>query len=409
MSEVEPWASQQLGLLSALSPQPVTAQDFTDDRLADILRYLSQDVLWEEIEVALGQRLIRVYDLRSDQARLDSTTVAVYHDPERGTLFRRGKSKDHRPDLAQFKLMLGTLDPMGMPLATLVVSGERADDPLYRPAFLQARQVLGRGGRLYIGDNKMASGGFRALLQAEGDFYLTPLPQTGQVPILLQRLLRGVWDKTQPLEVIRVETGTAVEATASSGAKPKILALGYETSRPQKARVGGLPVSWLERVLVVFSPSLARSRRRGLERRLQRAEAELAKLTQPRKRGRRQWEELPPLQEAVQAILRKRRVEGLLDVRYEREVEQTPVRSYRDRPARVEERVRYVLQVQRNQEAIHLVRREMGWRLYVTNAPKERLSLAMGVRAYRGTPQMDRNFGRLKGRSLGIRPLYVQR
>jgi transposase len=409
MSEVEPWAVNQLGLLSALSPQPVTAKDFADDRLADVLRYLSQDALWEEIEVALGQRLIRVYDLRCDQARLDSTAVAVYHDPERGTLFRHGQSKDHRPDLAQLKLMLATLDPLGLPLATLVVPGDRADDPLYRPAFLRARQVVRGGGRLYIGDSKMAARGLRALLQAEGDFYLTPLPQTGEVPALRQHLLQGVWDKRQPLEVVQIEDGPDAGVTDASGRKPKVLALGYEASRQQKARVGGQPVIWTERVLVVFSPSLARSGRRGLERRLQRAEAELAKLTLPRKRGRQQWEELAPLQEAVQAILRQRRVEGLLDVHYEREVERSTVRSYREHPARVEERVRYVLQVQRNQAALHLLRRELGWRLYVTNAPKERLALATAVRAYRGAPQIERNFGRLKGRPLGIRPLYVQR
>lgn len=124
--------------------------------------------------MALGRRLIRVYALPCDQARLDSTAVAVYHDPAEGMLFRHGKSKDHRPDLAQFKVMLATLYPLGMPLATLVVPGDRADDPLYRPTFLQARQVLGRGGRLYIGDNKMAAQGIRALLQAEGDCHLTP-------------------------------------------------------------------------------------------------------------------------------------------------------------------------------------------------------------------------------------------
>jgi transposase len=57
---------------------------------------------WEEVETRLGQRLIRVYDLKGGAMRLNSTTAAVYHDPEGKTLFRHGKSKDHRPDLAQF-------------------------------------------------------------------------------------------------------------------------------------------------------------------------------------------------------------------------------------------------------------------------------------------------------------------
>ncbi|HFD40141.1 MAG TPA: hypothetical protein ENJ31_09910 [Anaerolineae bacterium] len=56
MSEVEPWAEKQWHTLQALVPEPVTLKDFTDDRLADVLRYLSDDTTWEEVETALGQR-----------------------------------------------------------------------------------------------------------------------------------------------------------------------------------------------------------------------------------------------------------------------------------------------------------------------------------------------------------------
>nr|WP_247650204.1 hypothetical protein [Cylindrospermopsis raciborskii] len=40
-------------------------------------------------------------------------------------LFQWGHSKDHRPDLAQVKIMLSTLDPLGMPIATEILSGGR--------------------------------------------------------------------------------------------------------------------------------------------------------------------------------------------------------------------------------------------------------------------------------------------
>jgi transposase len=91
---------------------------------------LSEDQAWQEVEVRLGQRLVRVYHLKRDRVRLDSTTVAVYHNEEGTTFFRQGHSKDHRPDLAQFKVMLAALDPLGLPVATLVVPGNKADDPL---------------------------------------------------------------------------------------------------------------------------------------------------------------------------------------------------------------------------------------------------------------------------------------
>jgi hypothetical protein len=85
MSEVEPWAEDHLQTLQALLPEPVDVKDFTDDRPADVLRYLSDDETWKEVEIQLGRRLIRVYDLQPVPVRVDSTTVAVYHDTEGST------------------------------------------------------------------------------------------------------------------------------------------------------------------------------------------------------------------------------------------------------------------------------------------------------------------------------------
>src|SRR2546428_10091280 len=73
--------------------------------------------------------------------------------------------------------MQAVLAPVGMPLATDVVSGERADDPLYMPCIERVQASVGRHGLLYVGDCKMASRETRARIAAAGDFYLCPLPQ----------------------------------------------------------------------------------------------------------------------------------------------------------------------------------------------------------------------------------------
>lgn len=406
MSEVEPWAAERMETLSVLLPGLSGEHDFTDDRLADVLRWLSEDECWARIEAGLGPRLIRVYDLGRSPIRLDSTTVAVYHDTEGNTLFRQGYSKDHRPDLAQFKVMLGTLDPTGMPLATLVVAGNEGDDGLYVPTIEQARPVVGRGGRLYIGDVKMGALATRAFVQAGADYYLTPLAHTGRVPELLLALLEPVWGKVQPVQRIYAPN---TDDSNDPEAKPRLLALGYETTRQQQAQVEGETIAWQERVLVVYSPSLARRARGGLAERLDRAQRALEALTPSPGRGKRQWEDGKALQRAAEAILRRHRVEGLLEVHYQREMERRTVRQYREHPARTEEQMRYVVQVTRHQAAIRATRRLMGWRLYVTNAPTEELPLREAVRAYRGAPYIERDFRRLKGHPLGIRPLYVRR
>ena len=149
--------------------QDVRSLDFSDDRLAAVLDYLSADEQWQTLERDLGQHLIRVYDLHPERVRLDSTTVSGYVHPSPDGLFQFGHSKDHRPDLPQVKIKLSALDPLGLPLSVTIVGGQRADDGLYVPAIHQAQQTLGVGGLLYVGDCKMAALPTRAYVQQSGD------------------------------------------------------------------------------------------------------------------------------------------------------------------------------------------------------------------------------------------------
>ncbi len=401
LSYVEPWVAEHLETLRRLTNPELTSADFNDDRLGDVLRYLSRDEAWQMIEQALWQRTLQVYELSPEIVRLDSTSVAVHHDPEGSILIRHGHSKDHRPDLAQVKVMLASLDPAGIPLVTQVVGGQRADDGLYIPAISEVRQVLGQRGLLYVGDSKMEALVSRAHLVAGGDCYLTPLSLKGSQAELVAELVQPALD--DPDKLVPIYRAGAAETEEMQ------LGQGYESSRRQQAQMGTETVEWDERVLVVYSPSLADRARRGLTDRLERAETKLLALTPPPGRGRRQYKTPAPLQAAVETVLKQHRVEGLLDVRYQPQVTRRKVRPYRDRPARIEEKARYQLQVSRVEPAIEARRRLMGWRLYVTNAPAEQFSLAQAVQIYRGAPAIERNFSRLKGRPLGLRPVYLQR
>jgi transposase len=138
---VRDWVGQRTQTLSALLGQALRATDCTDDRLANILSMLGDRMTQASLDTALTQRWVRFYRLPTDTVRLDSTTVSVYHDTvEPESLLQLGLSKDHRPDLRQFKLMLATLDPLGMPLCCQIVGGNRADDPLYLPAIAKVRR-----------------------------------------------------------------------------------------------------------------------------------------------------------------------------------------------------------------------------------------------------------------------------
>src|SRR5947209_9686632 len=125
MNRVQPWAERRLETLRGCSDATLEVRDLGDDRLADVLRHLSDDARWRAFEQELTGQLVRVYDLHADCVRLGSTTASSYGAVSEDGLLQLGHSKDHRPHLVEHKVMLATLDALGMPLATAVVAGQR--------------------------------------------------------------------------------------------------------------------------------------------------------------------------------------------------------------------------------------------------------------------------------------------
>src|SRR5204863_2872443 len=163
---VERWVAKRLWPLGVTPGQAVRRVDCTDDRLEIVLRRLRDDTRWAACASTLNQYTVRVYDLSTARVHVDSTSASVYATVSEGGLFQFGHSKDDRPDLPQVKVMQAVLDPLGMPLATDVVSGEHADDPLYVPCIARVQASLGRRGLMYVGDCKMASRATRAFIAA---------------------------------------------------------------------------------------------------------------------------------------------------------------------------------------------------------------------------------------------------
>lgn len=294
LCQVQPWAERRLETLAACLGQPVRVLDVTDDRLAAVLEALSDDARWMAFEGAVTGRLLRVYDLVSEasvpgstRVRLDTTTASGYGQVTPDGLFQFGHSKDHRPDLPQVKVLLATLDPLALPLVTDVLSGERADDPLYLPAIARVRVAVGRTGLLYVGDCKLAALETRAGIAAADDYYLCPLPAT-QVPVAdLDAWLAPVASGAQALTPVeRAPLGAPLDGRG--GGEPVHLADGYEWSEPLTATVDGVPVTWSERRLLVRSLAHAQAAETALRTRLAKAQAALAPLaTSPtRRRGR---------------------------------------------------------------------------------------------------------------------------
>jgi transposase len=400
LNHVQPWAEQRLHTLQAFLPHPIQPLDLTDDRLASVLRMLSDDDAWVGFERALTRDTLRVYDLRPTRVRVDTTTSSGYWDVTEDGLFQFGHSKDHRPDLPQLKVLLATLDPLGMPAAMEVLSGERADDPLYLSAIARVRSSLETRGLLYVGDCKMSSLATRAGVAFHRDFYLCPLSALQAPPEVIAGYVSAVARGEHTL--------VPIKRTATDGATV-VLADGFEVTKTLTALYDETwPVTWVERHLVVRSRQQAQTAETALRKRLAQAEQELAALPRAR-RGKRRWADLAALEQAAAAIVTRYRVAEVLRVSCWAEVEERPVRGYGQRKATVRATTRFGVRTEVDGQALEVAIACLGWRVYVTNQPAEQLSLEQAILAYREEYIVERSMGRLKGAPLSLRPLYLAR
>ena len=385
---VHAWVNQRRQLLEQVCGIEIRDTDFSDDRLSIVLKHLSADSTWASIEQSVNGRTMRLYELPQETARLDGTTVSGNHLVNEEGLFQFGYSKDE-PSLAQVKVMMATLDPLGMPLATQVVSGEKADDRLYIPAFEQARVNL-PSEVLWVGDCKMGSLATRAHIHHHHHYYLMPLARTGKVPELLEQSLVEMTSQKQSFEKV-----TLLKADGSINRELE----GYVSSRCVEGDPPeGYPVCWQEQVFLVYSANHSKQQQQGLQKRLDNATQKLLALTPPVGRGRKQIRDEPDLVRQAQAILKYHNVEGFLEYTFSFE-EQTKTRKARYQ----------ITNVTQKNAAIEQQQRSFGWRVYVSNAPVERLSFEQAVLTYRDEWIVEHGFHRLKGKSLGASPMFVRR
>ena len=406
---VREWAAEHPDLLAVWLGAPIRDTDFTDDRLGQVLTHLSDDAAWAALEADLWQQTVQVYRLRPARVRLDPTTVHGYHTVRDEGLMQYGYSADH-PGQPQVKIVAGSVDigTNGHLVATDMVSGEHADDPLYQPVLRRLRQTLQEPGLLYLGDSKMSALVTRADIVANDDFYLVPLAEVGEVPQLLTDSVEAI--------VAGSQTATLIYAHDDQGQPTTLIAAGYETQRTQTyTPPAGEAIVWTERVLVIRTPGAAAKETAALQHRLAQATAALLALTPAPGRGRRQIRTESALHQKAAAILARWRVADYLRYTYQREETSMtryvgPGRGGPNRPQRTVTQVRYVITgVERDAAAITAATWRLGWRLYGTNQPAVDLALDEAIRLYRHAPRMERHFHLFNAAPVGIEPLYVRR
>ena len=396
---VEDWVNQQHQTLALATGWSIGTKDASDDRLAALVEIIGTEVeSREQIERQLGQTMIQAYELPTEVARCDTSSFSVYHQideaDEATSLLRFGHSKDHRPDLRQYRQLLGTLDPAGVPLVSETLAGNGADDSVYTPTWHRLVEVIGHKDFIYITDNKAVAHHTRAQLAKAGGHYCFPLPHTGHTPNLLKS---WALNPPTPLQEIRFPDSTEDEPAIGVGFEMELGKLEYASDTDESFH-------WLERYLVVRSDALAQRQQKSLRQRLDKTEQALNKLAaKPAK-------DHCALKTKVQTLLKRYRVSDYFTTEIYAETVTRYARPGRPRakdPVCKIMKSQFKLKFERQPAAITEAEQLAGWRIYVTNVKLERLSLSQAVAYYRDQWQLENGFHRFKRGQLPALPLYL--
>lgn len=166
------------GMHHPLSPrtgQRIAPLACSDDRLGQLLPHLRKPTSGHGIEEDLQARSLAVYAWLQDVSRCDAPTVSGAHDVPAGGRWQWGPRKAD-PTRPPSQVRMSSLAPGGMPLATAVLSGERADDGVDMPILNRLEAGLSHTGVLCVGDGTMSAWDTRVYLVGHQHGSLAPVP-----------------------------------------------------------------------------------------------------------------------------------------------------------------------------------------------------------------------------------------
>lgn len=395
--KVEDWAHHHLvSLRWALEDEGITGKTFQDDRLDNLLERFSDTATWETMVSEHIGNLIRLYELPTQTARVDSVNMPAYREVTENGLFQYGHRKEHQANLPFLKTMLVSLDPLGLPITSLSVDGKRSDEPLYLPAIQQARQILGDG-ILYVGDTKLCNLENCAGIASTGNFYMGPLSLTQYNAAALQAAVRyALTDRSSWQAVSRIDPHTE---------QSSIFAQSYEL--PQRER-RTLDHIWSERLIAILDPIAQRSQVNSLDNRIKKAQLELTERFIHKKR-RLVFRETHREQANawVNKVLTKFKVAEFLDITWVESQNSTQQTLQKTTKGGLNQPIYPKISIK--QQALDEFRTTAGWRIYATNAPIDRLPTQEVLPYYRQEFLIEQQFHKLLTKTTHFLPIFTKK
>ena len=154
---------------------------FNDDRFGRVL-----DKLYLVDRASLMTELVvffvKEFNIAVERLSNDSTSVKAFGrypgKTKTGLELKKGKSKDHRPDLKQLVFSLSIAGDGAVPIHYKCYSGNVTDDKTHIETWNSLLKITGRPDFLYVADSKLCTDGQLSYIVDNGGRVVTIIPET---------------------------------------------------------------------------------------------------------------------------------------------------------------------------------------------------------------------------------------
>ena len=366
---------------------------FNDDRFARALDklYLSDRAsLMTEIVV----KMIKAVDLDIDRIHNDSTSVKAYGKMPGKTItgleLLRGHSKDHRPDLKQLVFSLTISADGAVPIHYKTYPGNRTDDTTHIETWDTISRLTGRCDFIYVADCKLCTSRQLAYIVGKGGRVITIMPKTWKESDTFKQELRSnskryrkkiIWRREIPEQSGKYESFSLFSAIDGGG----------DDSGNFRAGKGGYRIFWYRSSEKVKKDRLSR------EQKLQKAESQLLNLIP--KLNKRKLKTKEAIENQVQVILRKYRVERFFKITILEKITESKIQMTRGRPGpnakyRTCTQISYLLSWEADKKALRQEKNVDG--IFPLLTTDDSLSAKSILLYYKYQPRLEKRFTQLK-------------
>ncbi len=258
----------KLSLLRWIETVHIPGVDAADITYQGLLR--TMDVLLEhkaDVERALADRLLTIFDTELDLVLMDLTSVSVCTQAVEHELFAHGKSRDGHPERKQYTLMMVTTKD-GIPLYHEVHEGNAADAKLVEGTMRRVRELFPQIDRcMVVGDRGMLSRSNTEALARLGFEHLiaAPLKREKAISELIEETHQELLEQAKDLEAATEEGDKVPDAVIEReiDGERVIVAFSMDIARRQEHQRGRRLDRFDEIVLDVEARLRGKKRNRG--------------------------------------------------------------------------------------------------------------------------------------------------